>query len=642
MGFQTPQFKIGVLLEWAASGKIQLPDFQREYKWDDERIRQLLVTVLRGHPMGVIMLLQTGNDQVRFKPKPITGVASTVGSPSYLLLDGQQRMTSLFQALTGDGVVETVDDRKKKLVRRYFLDVVRALGEPSEQDDAILSLPQDGVLRSNFGRTIELDVSTHEGQVAQGIMPLNVLVSGDPTAWMLDYMNAGGQAEIAARSAIFTRFNADVITQVKNYELPAIELDSSTSKEAVATVFEKVNTGGLPLDVFELLTSTFAGDPHYFAAHGTDFRLGEDWKLTEQVVAEHSVLQGLQRTDFLQAVTLLATRERRARDIAAGRPKPSAVSARREDILRLELTDYLTWAPRVRDALKWAAKFLTTQHIHTADFVPYRTQIVPLATLRVVLGEQIDVYGTLNRVRQWYWCGVLGELYGSTTETRFARDTEQVPPWAVDFDGTADVAAPDTVKLAGFFESRLLSLRTRGSAAYKGIYALLMSNGCKDWKLDQQIEHSSYLEMQVDIHHIFPRAWCEKTRIDHDRQESIVNKTPLAKKTNIFISGDSPADYVPRIEATSGLDPQALDHILQGHLIDPASLRTADFDAFFSARKSSLLNLIEGAMGKAAVRDVADADTFEAPDAFEPEPEDLDPTAFDEESDEMASIGADH
>src|SRR5680860_161871 len=109
MGFQTPQYELRKYLEWTTSGQIQLPDFQRGYKWEDERIRLLLVTVLRGHPLGVVMLLKTGNDQVQFKPKPIAGAdVSDDAEPEMLLLDGQQRLTSLTQALTGDGVVATV------------------------------------------------------------------------------------------------------------------------------------------------------------------------------------------------------------------------------------------------------------------------------------------------------------------------------------------------------------------------------------------------------------------------------------------------------------------------------------------------------------------------------------------------------
>lgn len=96
MGFQTPLYELADYLKWTTSGRIQLPDFQRGYKWEDDRIRSLLATVVRGHPLGVVMLLKTGNDQVRFKPKPIAGSQVAAGTePDLLLLDGQQRLTSL-------------------------------------------------------------------------------------------------------------------------------------------------------------------------------------------------------------------------------------------------------------------------------------------------------------------------------------------------------------------------------------------------------------------------------------------------------------------------------------------------------------------------------------------------------------------
>src|SRR6478609_606471 len=132
MGFLTPMHELGEYLAWTRNGEIQLPDFQRGYKWEDERIRQLLVTVLRGHPMGAVMLLKTGNSQVRFKPRAIEGVDLTPATHAkYLLLDGQQRLTSLTQALSGNGVVATKDSRGRLLDRRYFVHMETALGDPN-------------------------------------------------------------------------------------------------------------------------------------------------------------------------------------------------------------------------------------------------------------------------------------------------------------------------------------------------------------------------------------------------------------------------------------------------------------------------------------------------------------------------------
>lgn len=603
MGFQTPQYKIETLLEWAGNGDLQLPDFQREYKWEDERIRQLLVTVLRGHPMGVIMMLQTGSDQVRFKPKPITGVVGAVGEPKYLLLDGQQRTTSMFQALSGAGIVDTQDDRGKKLQRRYFIDVTKALGTPADQDDAVISIPADGKVKANFNRDLVLDLSTTALQQRAGLIPFVELFQGNATGWLIGYANAVPE-ERAERFKTFERFNAEVLVKVSAYEVPAIQLDDTTTKDAVATVFEKVNTGGLPLNVFELLTSTFAGDAGYFDEHGTDFRLAEDWAVTETVMAQHAVLSGLQRTDFLQAVTLLTTHARHQSDVTSGKVRPAAISARRADILRLELADYLAWAGEIRSALSWVAGFLRSQHVHTPQFLPYRTQIVPLAVFRVLMGPDIDTHPVIARIRQWYWCGVLGESYGSATETRYARDVEQVPAWAWAGSSGTDVPAPVTVRDSGFRESRLHSLRTRGSAAYKGIYALLMSQQIKDWRYDKLIDHAAYGDLSIDIHHIFPTKYAETQGFAGGIQDSIVNKTPLAKRTNIALGGRSPQDYLPALEKTAGMTSGELDAILSGHLIDTAALRDANFDAFFRARREALVQLIESATGKAVARDV--------------------------------------
>lgn len=603
MGFQTPQHALRDLLPRIARGDIQLPDFQRGYVWADEDIRSLLVTIAHGHPLGVVMTLQTGNDEVRFKPTPLEGAPVKPGEiePSLLVLDGQQRLTSISQALSNRGIVHTQDARKKIVQRRYFIDIKQAITLPGNLDDAIRSLPADGVLRENFDRDVVLDVSTREKQLQHGLFPLSLVYQDEAMSWIMDYPE---------RSAVESFMNS-ILMPMRSYAIPSIELDKNTGKDAVATVFEKVNQGGVKLTVFELLTAKFAGDAQYFAEHGTDFRLKDDWAETEAVIEKHPVLRGLEQTEFLQAVTLLGSHGRQ-----------TATTARKDDVLDLELQDYLKWAPKVRDAMTWVAGFLDAEHIHTARDLPYPTQLVPLAVIRTLLGGDADVHGVNSRIREWYWCGVLGELYSAATESRFARDVDQVPAWATH---KPEAVVPRTVEDAAFRESRLHSLRTRNAAAYKGIHALLMRNETKDWLHNQKFDRAHYLNLAVDIHHIFPKKWC----IAHDTpqylRESIVNKTPLARKTNQIIGGASPADYMPKIDKRSGINPTEVDNLVAAHLIDVDALRAADFDTFFAERRQALLELVEHAMGKQAARDI---DTVgrgsESASAFVEEEDDLD------------------
>ncbi|MGC5583825.1 GmrSD restriction endonuclease domain-containing protein [Ornithinimicrobium sp. W1665] len=587
MGFLTPMYELGEYLTWTRSGGIQLPDFQRGYKWEDERIRQLLITVLRGHPMGAVMLLKTGNTQVRFKPRAIEGVELLPGHEAlFLLLDGQQRLTSLTQALSGTGHVDTKDSRGKLLERRYLVHMETALSGSDRVDEAVISVPADGVIRTNFGKDVVLDLSDEHKQREQGYFPLHLLY-GDYMSWILELEDR----------ALGKRFHEDFIKPAATYDIPAIVLDERTEKAAVATVFEKVNIGGLPLNVFELLTAMFAGDPEHFARTGEDFRLNDDWREIQQSWAAQQVLTAVENTDFLQAVTMLTTRKRHLADTS---DRPPAISAKREDVLKLTLNDYLEWREPLREAFVWAATFLADRHIFTKRDVPYAKQLVPLAAIKVVLGKDADLLGVSERLARWYWCGVLGELYGSAIESRFARDIEMVPPWATD----AQQPLPRTVADANFTESRLHSLRTRNAAAYKGIAALILGGGARDWMEDKALDKVQYMDLAVDIHHVFPQKWCADHAIDDERRESIVNKTTISARTNRTIGGAAPSEYLRSIESRAQVDATRLDQLLSTHLIDASHLRSDDFDEYFVARRERLCLLVETAIGKSVQRDV--------------------------------------
>ena len=95
--------------------------------------------------------------------------------------------------------------------------------------------------------------------------------------------------------------------------------------------------------------------------------------------------------------------------------------------------------------------------------LPYRTQLVPLAAVLSQLKERWLEPNIYEKLCQWFWCGVLGELYGGAVETRIANDLEELLAWIDD-----EAEAPRTIYEAAFQPSRLHTLRSRLSAAYKG------------------------------------------------------------------------------------------------------------------------------------------------------------------------------
>ena len=372
------------------------------------------------------------------------------------------------------------------------------------------------------------------------------------------------------------------------YHVPTIDLVKSTPKEAVCQVFEKVNTGGVTLTVFELLTATYAVD---------DFELRKDWDERHERLAQHKLLAKVDATTFLQIVTLLATHNRRHSHLQA-HPEDDrvpAVSCKRRDMLRLPLDDYRQWADFAERGLRRAVPFLHNHRIFRYRDLPYATQLVPLGAIFGWMEDQAESYASQQRLGQWFWCGVLGEMYGGATETRFANDLEDCIAW---MENQADSIPPRTVQAAQFQAERLLTLRTRNSAAYKGLYALQMKQGGRDFKSGQPIDVHAYMEDAIDIHHVFPRAWCASHNVTSGIADCIVNKTALDAHTNRRIGGNAPSVYLSRIEMEDGIESHVLDGFLRSHDIDPMALRRDDFAQFFNQRFENLLRNAERAMGK--------------------------------------------
>jgi len=86
------------LLKMVEMGKAQLPEFQRSWVWDNTQICKLIESITSGYPMGAAMFLANGGDSIRFKYRKFTGVDSNLTTiPEWLVLDGQQRLTTLYQ-----------------------------------------------------------------------------------------------------------------------------------------------------------------------------------------------------------------------------------------------------------------------------------------------------------------------------------------------------------------------------------------------------------------------------------------------------------------------------------------------------------------------------------------------------------------
>jgi hypothetical protein len=623
--FQTNPYDLYKLLEDCHRGELQLPDFQRSWVWDEDRIKSLIASVSRAFPVGALMSLDSGGE-VNFKPRPVEGAPAAANnvSPHSLLLDGQQRMTSLYQVTLRSKVVETVTPKKKKVKRWFYIDILKALDPSIDREEAIVGVPEDRIIRTDFGREVVTNLSTPEQEYAELAYPVTQVFDWDRWQDGFDQYWKGDANETVRET--FRKFKREVLENFKYYRVPVISLDRSTSKEAVCVVFEKVNTGGKPLDAFELVTAMYAADGHELRKdwYGDETQKGRHRRFVDTqrpADSETGIIANVSNTDFLQAISLFYTIERRREAERAGKQGKELpfVTGNRQALLSLPLIAYKQYEKKVEHGFIQAAKFLHMLHIYRIFDLPYQSQIVPLAAIIADIGEAWEHEANRAKLVQWYWNGVFGELYGSAVESRIAKDFFEVPAW---LQGGPE---PTTVSETIFRADRLKTMRMRLSAAYKGMNALLMKEGAQDFRSGQKFDHTVFFGENVDIHHIFPQDWCKKQGIKPTVYDSIINKTPLSFRTNRIIGGVAPSEYLAKLEKgdkqTPAIERESLNSYLRSHLIDPDILRRNEFEAFMADRQNRLLGLIGQATGKATyvgdgqeegVDVEADADMVEA------------------------------
>lgn len=571
--------ELNELMRGVASGKIQLPDFQRDWTWDDNRIKGILASLSQGYPMGAIMCLEYGNENVRFKYRTIEGVKVSGVSPELLILDGQQRLTSMYSATYSKNAVKTKTEKGKDVERFYYFDINKCLDEDEDRLDAIKAVPADRKIKTNFDRDIVLDLSTRELEYEHEMFPINLIFdSGAREDW------ADGYKEYHQYDKVFLdkykKFRAEVIEAITSYKLPVITLGKDTPREAVCKVFENVNTGGVPLTVFELVTATYAT---------YEFDLRKDWETCRDIIWGRGeplvtdVMHGVDETAFLTAITLYTTYH-----------ASSMTTCKKKDVLALEFEDYKKNRDAVLDGYKMARKFLFSQYVFRMRDLPYTTQLIPLSAICAEIGRNVfNQPQTQNILSQWFWCGIMGEMYGGANETRYANDMEDV---------VAAIRGQEsqnrTVNAAWFSATRLISLQTRNSAAYKGIMALVYRESCRDFMKGTTIDIVKSMDEAPDIHHIFPEAYCTSMAYPKEKWNSIVNKTPLLPESNRQIGGEAPSVYSKKIIKQAQIDEEQLKIRVESHLVNYDYFIKDDFNNYFVERAKAILKVIENAMGK--------------------------------------------
>lgn len=534
-----------------------LPDFQRDFVWEPGATQELIVSIANNYPAGSILRVRDA--------KRVFAAREFEGAPplneakhTFLVLDGQQRLTSLYQAFYGVGE------------HRYFLDLSK-LREGADFEEAMFherAATKWAKARQEFGV-----------QAKELLLPLSVLKGGAGGfgQWGRKVARHLSDKDRIALEDALDGIEEKWIHAIDDYYFPVVTLSDTTEPDALCTIFETLNRTGVKLSVFELLTARF---------WPRSINLRALW---EKALADHPVIGDFEVDPYyvLQGISL------------ASRKAPSC---KRSDVLNLAAPDITEWWDRVVLGLATGLEILRDDcKVMLPKWVPYQTMLPPLAAVLARGGNPKTAEAGAHRekLKRWFWCAVFGQVYESAPNSKSAKDVAELLPWL------AGGATPESVAMFRFDPRALRDVTPRQRSIYRGVINLILGGGARDFHTQAVITGKLMADEGIDDHHVFPSAWLERRGVSPARlRDCVLNRTLIDRTTNQMISDRAPSDYLAEIRNTAGFP---FDAVLTSHSLPlgvGSGLLKDDYEAFLAWRQERLWKEIQHVTGVTAATDL--------------------------------------
>lgn len=558
----TPTKELAWLLRQIYEREVALPDFQRDFVWEPGATQELIVSIAKNYPAGSLLAIR--NTHSYFAAREIEGAPPLDGNkPTYLVLDGQQRLTSLFQAFYGTGE------------SRYFINLKPLIGGADIDDEGVLFHVRANAQRGWQAKILKKYESL-VGQAEDLVLPLGVLFGMKNGFYGWRDSVSGGVEEREAREALQGQLldvRNRILANIESYRFPVVLLSDKTPADAVCTIFETLNRTGVKLSVFDLLAARFW-------AEGVKIR--EMW---EQALSEHPIIEGFEIDPYyvLQVIALMRT--------------DSAPSCKRKDVLDLQASHVAdTW----NRAVAGLADALTTLRdgcgVLVPKWLPYNTIVIPFGALvashpgKGLMGGEIR-----QKLTRWFWCSVFGQTYENAPNSQSAKDVGEVGAW---LEGGP---APSHVESFSFEPAALHEVTPKQRALYRGVISLILSRNTLDFHEVKPLSRSLIDENSVDDHHIFPDAYLKESGVkESKRRDCILNRTLIDRATNQSLSRRNPKEYFG--EMGDRLGGSLFQKLLDSHLLPTGGdspLMKNDYEGFLAWRCERIGWAIKEATGNA-------------------------------------------
>jgi len=565
---------INEIIKNCSKGKWVLPQFQRYFTWKQDDIQNFLDAVFRNHYIGSFLLWNVGKE-TPIGIQWIKGLITNKEQPSEsIILDGQQRITSLLYAIYSPKTEYFYDLRQwenTNIVKVhplfFYINFGEFLKNPISNEIIYVSskkLDDETCFNYFLFPFYEFDnifewISNFEGHLRETTNDHN--------------------KSFIIKNIIHKKL--DFIWD--KYEIPYITLDSSKSLDQVTDIFLGVNTKGIPLGVFDLLIAKFF-------KNNIDFK--QLWEKTLANYPSIKIYSDVYKKDnklpvyILQAISLYYDKNS---------------SAKRADVLDIYNNlfensnldfeeEWFKFSNYVNNAIDRLENLKESGFgVRTAKEIPYAPTIPIIAALLKVIEDCPNKMQCNKKLAKWYWSSIFTVSYSSAVESTLSSDFKEMKKWFKD-DQKIPKSVNNLIKEIDSIDFKPIA--TDSNTIYRGVMSLIAKEGAKDFDTGLTLE----IARKNDKDHIFPKS--NKDFKLNKYINSVLNMTWNSSETNQRIKkAKSPSVYINQLitEKYEGNE-EEFEKILSSHLIDSIAykfLQNNNFEGFIQARENLIRNKIK-------------------------------------------------
>ena len=578
--------KVEDLLRAVELGKIGLPDLQRPFVWPDSKVRNLLDSMLKGYPIGYIMLWSSPDEYDN--AKQIGGNEKTYKEPDDLVIDGQQRLTALLAALHGTKVRDK--NYQERTIRISFNPLTREFAvwtQAYERNTEWIS-SVSSVFEADWDHSVSKFRKAFIRQANEG-------------------RERNGRPALTDEEEDLIEENLNDLLNLGIYTLPTLKINSKADEEDVAEIFVRVNSGGTKLtekNFIETLLAVFDNEVHAridrFCAESRVPKDGTAYNQIIEVDPSHliriAVGVGFRRARLKYAYMLL-----RGKDLKTG---ATSAKTREENLGKIKAA--LDLALNLNNWHAFLNLFGKAGYLKGS--IVASTNAVVFSYVLYLIGKydyKVPAFELNKIITKWIFMATITGFYTGSTESEVEKQFADLREVTTAEGFVSYLESAIATRFTDDFFAYTLPSSLEGSSAnspsWFGYVASLIVLGTpmlfSTTPLAQYFAiGTSGKKNAIDKHHIFPKNYLTKIGYDNDRERNqIANFTYLDYNTNIEIGDKAPAEYVSAYRQKLGEEGYAKscrDNAL------PLDFENLGYPDFLAQRRTLMAGVVKKAYDK--------------------------------------------